>query len=380
VVREERLVPISVPTLLLALFLALVPRLAGAQDRVVKLGVIGPLTGDFAFGGQYQLAGAQLRAEELNAQGGGIRIEIVSEDDASKCDQSVAAARKLLSRDQIHALLGAWQSTCTLAIVPLTAQAEVPQYTTSVAGPITQQGSRWIFRVGIPTSGLNRATLEHAVKRQGFKKIAIFTSNEEVGKSVAATSVAVLQSLGLTPVAREEWNRGDKDFTGQLGRIRASGAEAMIFSTGFAEQSIIARQVRQLGMKLQLLGGDTIGGNPKFLELAGPDIEGLVFSVGFIAVEDDPRVGAFVKRYRERHRQVPDSWAALFYDTVGLVHAAVKATGSVDRKAIAEYTRGLRKGAAYPGVVADMHFDDKGDPQWDPLLVQIVGGKWKILR
>jgi branched-chain amino acid transport system substrate-binding protein len=367
-------------TLFLALLLGLEPCEALAQDRVIKMGVIGPLTGDFAFGGQYQLAGAQLKAEELNAQGGGVKVEILSEDDASKCDQSVAAARKLLSRDQVHVLLGAWQSTCTLAIVPLTAQAGVPQYTTSVAGPITQQGSKWIFRVGIPTSGLNRATLEHAVKQLGLKKIAVFTSNEEVGKSVAATSVAVLQSLGLTPVAKEEWNRGDKDFTGQLGRIRASGAEAMIFSTGFAEQSIIARQVRQLGMKIQLLGGDTIGGNPKFLELAGADIEGLIFSVGFIAVEDDPRVGPFVRRYRERHKQVPDSWAALFYDSVGLVHAAVKATGSVDRTKIAEYTRGLRSGAAYPGVVADMHFDDKGDPQWDPLLVQIVGGKWKILR
>jgi branched-chain amino acid transport system substrate-binding protein len=249
-----------------------------------------------------------------------------------------------------------------------------------VAGPITQQGSKWIYRVGIPTAGLNKATLEHAVKRQGFKKIAIFTSNEEVGKSVAATSTAVLQSLGLTPVAKEEWNRGDKDFTGQLGRIRASGAEAMIFATGFAEQAIIARQVKQLGMKLQLLGGDTAGGNPKFLELGGADLESLIFSVGFIAVEDDPRVGAFVRKYRERHKTVPDSWAALFYDSVGLVHAAVKATGSVDRKKIAGYTRGLRKGAAYPGVVADMHFDDKGDPQWDPLLVQVVGGKWKIIR
>jgi branched-chain amino acid transport system substrate-binding protein len=372
--------PIIAVTLSVALLLGLGPGTALAQDKVIKMGVVGPLTGDFAFGGQYQLAGAQLKAEELNAQSGGIKVEILSEDDASKCDQSVAAARKLLSRDQIHVLLGAWQSTCTLAIVPLTAQAEVPQYTTSVAGPITQQGSKWIFRVGIPTSGLNRATLEHAVKRLGLKRIAIFTSNEEVGKSVAATSATVLQSLGLTPVAKEEWNRGDKDFTGQLGRIRGSGAEAMIFSTGFAEQSIIARQVRQLGMKIQLLGGDTIGGNPKFLELAGADIEGLIFSVGFIAVEDDPRVGAFVRRYRERHKQVPDSWAALFYDSVGLVHTAVKATGSVDRKKIAEYTRDLRKGAAYPGVVADMYFDDKGDPQWDPLLVQIVGGKWKILR
>ena len=353
---------------------------SAADPTVVRIGVIGPLTGDFAFGGQYQLTGAQLKAEELNAQRGDIRIEIISEDDASKCDQSVAAARKLITRDQVHVILGAWQSTCTLAIVPITAQTGVPQFTTSVAGPITQQGSEWIFRVGIPTSVLNRYTLEHAVKTLGLKKVAIFTSNEEVGKSVAATSVAALQVMGLTPVAKEEWNRGDKDFTGQLGRIRASGAEAMILATGFTELSIVSRQVRQLGMKIQLLGGDTIGGNPKFLELAGSDIEGWIFSVAFVPIEDDQRVGSIVRRYRERFRQLPDSWAVQFYDSVGIVHAAVKAVGRADRKQIADYTRALTRGTAYPGVTANMYFDARGDPVWDPLLVQISGGKWKILR
>jgi branched-chain amino acid transport system substrate-binding protein len=352
---------------------------AGAQPKVVKIGVIGPLTGDFAFGGQYQLTGAQLKAEELNAGGGDIRIEILSEDDASKCDQSVAAARKLITRDQVHVILGAWQSTCTLAIVPITAQAGVPQFTTSVAGPITQQGSRWIFRVGIPTSVLNRYTLEYAIKKRGLKKVAVFTSNEEVGKSVAASSVAALQSMGLSPVAKEEWNRGDRDFTGQLGRIRASGADAMIIATGFTEQSIVARQARQLGMKIQLLGGDTIGGNPKFLELAGSDIEGWIFSVPFVPIEDDPRVGGFVRKYRERFRQLPDSWAVQFYDSVGIVHAAVKAAGAVDRKQIADYAHALRRGNGFPGITGEMFFDDRGDPMWAPLIVQISGGKWKIL-
>ena len=352
----------------------------GAEQKVIKIGVLGPLTGDFAFGGQYQLNGAKLKAEELNAAGGDIRIEIISEDDAGRPDQSVLVAKKLITRDKIHALLGAWQSTCTLAVVPITAKEQVPQFTTSIAGPITSQGSKWIFRVTETTSVLNWHTIEYAVQKLGLKKIAIFTSTEEVGKSVAASSTAALQKLGLTPVAKEEWNTGDKDFTGQLGRIKGSGADAMIFATGFTDCSIIARQVRQLGLNVQLLGGDTYGGNAKFLELAGPDIDGLVFSIAFVPVEDSPKLGPFVRHYKERYNQLPDTWAAEFYDAVGMIHAAVKAKGVVDRKVIGEYVRGLKKGAGYNGLLGETYFDEKGDTMWTPLIVRVVGGKWKILQ
>src|SRR5262245_47388357 len=183
-------------------------------QKIVKIGVLGPLTGDLAYGGEFQLRGAQLHAEQINAQQKDIKIEIIAEDDESKCDRSVAAARKLITRDQIHALLGAWQSTCTLAIVPITKQAEIPQFTTSVAAPITQQGSEWIFRIALQTGKLNHATIGYAVKNLGLKSIAILSSNEEVGKSFAATSAAVLKELGMEAVAKEEYTRGDKDFTG----------------------------------------------------------------------------------------------------------------------------------------------------------------------
>lgn len=352
-----------------------------AEPKVIKIGVVGPLTGDFAYGGEYQLNGAQMKAEEINAGGGDIRIEIISEDDAGKPDQSVAAAKKLMTRDKIHALLGAWQSTCTLAIVPITAREEVPQFTTSVAGPITKQGSKWIFRVNAPTSRLNHQTIEYAVQEMGLKKIAILTSNEEVGKSVAASSEATIQRLGLKPAAKEEWNRGDKDFTGQLGRIKASGAEAVIFATGFTDQAIIARQIRQLGIKIQLLGGDTIGGNPKFLELAVSDVEGMVFTVTFVPVEEDPRLGPFISRFKKRFDRLPDSWAVQFYDSVGMIHTAVKQANVVNPKVIGEYVRGLKKGAGYNGVMGDHYFDENGDTLIKAFMVQILPGKkWKILR
>jgi branched-chain amino acid transport system substrate-binding protein len=345
--------------------------------KVLRLGVLGPLTGDLAFGGQFQLKGAQLQAELLNKMQNKIKIEIIAEDDESKCDVSVSAARKLIARDKVHALLGAWQSTCTLAIVPITAAAKIPQYTTSVAGPITQQGSKWIFRVAIPTKGLNIATITYAVKKLGLKKVAILSSNEEVGKSFSASTVAVLKTHGLKPVTRQEYARGDKDFTGQLGRIKATGADAIIMATGFQEQAIIARQVKELGMKVRLLGGDTIGGNPKFVDLGGKHVEGLVFATTFIPVSSDKRLAPFMKAYIAKFNERPDPWAGEFYDAVGLIFEAVKANGYVpDSKQIGAFTRNLTSAKnSYSGILGNVYFDKTGDGAWEPIIGEIVDTK-----
>jgi branched-chain amino acid transport system substrate-binding protein len=354
-------------------------------QNVIRIGVLGPLTGDLAYAGQFQLRGAQLRAAEINAQDKDVRAEIIAEDDESKCDRSVSAARKLITRDQIHALLGAWQSTCTLAILPITRQAQIPQYTTSVATPITQQGSEWIFRVALQTAKLNRATIDYSVNRLGRKRVAILSSSEEVGKSFAATSQAVLKEMGLTAVASEEYVRGDKDFSGQLGRIRAANADALVFATGFQEQAIIARQVRELGLNVQLLGGDTIFGNPKFVELAGKDIEGGIHATVFIPSEDDPQIRKFVSSYRQRFNELPDPWAGQFYDAVDIIYAAVKANGNqADARKIGEYTRALSSPEkSHAGMLGHLFFDRTGDGSWPPRIAQIVSSNppgWKLLE
>jgi branched-chain amino acid transport system substrate-binding protein len=369
--------------LIAALLMAAGASVAQAQ-KVMRIGVLGPLTGDLAYAGQFQLRGAQLHAAEINARQKDVQIEVLAEDDESKCDRSVSAARKLISRDQIHALLGAWQSTCTLAIVPITRQAQIPQYTTSVATPITQQGSEWIFRVALQTAKLNRATLDYVVKTLGRKRVAILSSSEEVGKSFSATSQTALKEMGLEPVAKEEYARGDKDFSGQLGRIRGANPDALIFATGFQEQAIIARQVRELGLNVQLLGGDTIFGNPKFVELAGKDIEGAVLATVFIPSEDNAAIARFVQAYRERFKEAPDPWAGQFYDAVGIIYQAVKANqNEPDARKIGEYTRSLSSPEkSYDGLLGRIFFDQSGDGSWPPVIAQIASSnppRWKLL-
>ena len=186
-----------------------------------------------------------------------------------------------------------------------------------------------------------------------------------------------MKTHGLKPVTRQEYARGDKDFTGQLGRIKATGADAIIMATGFQEQAIIARQVKELGMKVRLLGGDTIGGNPKFVDLGGKHVEGLVFATTFIPVSSDKRLAPFMKAYIAKFNERPDPWAGEFYDAVGLIFEAVKANGYVpDSKQIGAFTRNLTSAKnSYSGILGNVYFDKTGDGAWDPIIGEIVDTK-----
>lgn len=358
---------------------------AGAQENVVRIGVVGPLTGDLAYGGQSQLRGAQLAAAEYNASQKNFKIEVIGEDDESKCDRAVAATRKLIARDKVVAILGNWFSTCSLAMVPITAQAKVPQYTVGIASPITQQGSEWIFRMALKTAVLNDAVIDHVVGKIGMRRIAILSSNEEVGKSLVDTTEKALKRHGLTPIAKEEFGRGDKDFSGQLGRIRALNPEGVIMGTGFQEMAIIARQFRELNVPGRLLGGDPIAGSARFLQLSGKHVEGLIFATPFIPVVDNPRIGAFVKAHQQQFSgDVPENWAAQMYDAVGMIAEAIKANGNkADPTQIRDFTKSfVSADKSYRGLIGNLYFDKFGDGSWQPIIGEVeraVPPKWKIL-
>ncbi|MCZ7643442.1 MAG: ABC transporter substrate-binding protein [Pseudorhodoplanes sp.] len=203
---------------------------AGAQENVVRIGVVGPLTGDLAYGGQSQLRGAQLAAAEYNASQKNFKIEVIGEDDESKCDRAVAATRKLIARDKVVAILGNWFSTCSLAMVPITAQAKVPQYTVGIASPITQQGSEWIFRMALKTAVLNDAVIDHVVGKIGMRRIAILSSNEE-GRQIAGRRR--LKGTATPPWGWQESGGGFKIPGVSSAASARSTREGVIMGTGF---------------------------------------------------------------------------------------------------------------------------------------------------
>ena len=127
--------------------LALASGSAVAQD--IKIGVIKPQTGPLAFDGTTDIKGAQLAAKEINAKGGvlGKKLELVIEDGQCKPAESVGAAEKLIFRDKVSALMGAFCSGATLAVMPVAQKNKIPLVTGVSSNPkLTELGNEWFFR------------------------------------------------------------------------------------------------------------------------------------------------------------------------------------------------------------------------------------------
>ena len=349
------------------------------QQQVIKIGVVGAMTGQFAAVGQSQFTGAEMRAKEINAAAGGkYKIELISQDDGSNCDQSVNATIKMVTQDNVVAVLGAVNSPCALAMVPITRRYSVPQFTFGVGTAITQQGSEWVFRTAVGAVGQTKELAEYATKKLNHQKIAVLYSDDEYGASMATGFKEALAAMKMQPAAYESYPRADQDFTGQLTKIKASGATALFATGAYTASALIAKQAAQLGLKVQHLG-DTGNATPKYAELGGDAVEGAVLVEPFTPADPDPKVQAFVKRYKEQYNRDPDGWVAEMYDTVSIIHEAVNKSGKVERKAIRDHAAGLRTGIPYTGILGTWSFAANGDAVFPLYKVQLKGGQKVIL-
>src|SRR5256885_3279104 len=155
---------------------------ASAQEPI-KIGVSQPLTGAFAASGNYVTQGAKMAEEAINASGGvlGRKIQLVIEDNKSNPTETVATAEKLISKDKVPVLMGAWSSTYTLAVMPKLMEYEVPMVVeTSSSDKITTSGNPWIFRTA-PTNGMVAEAFGKHVPNFHMKKADFLVVNNDWG-------------------------------------------------------------------------------------------------------------------------------------------------------------------------------------------------------
>ncbi len=350
----------------------------GHAQSVIKIGVVGPLSGSFAAGGQSQLDGATLRANELNAAGGPFKVQLLAEDDGANCDQSVNATVKLITQDQVAAIIGALNSPCSLAMVPLTRRYKIPQFTSSVGAAITQQGSPYVFRVAVGAAGQTAELARYTVDVLKQTKIAVAYSDDEYGASMANGFKDALSKMNIQPVDFSSFPRDDQDFTGQLTRVKSSGAATLYVVGAYTAAALYARQAKQLGMNLKLIG-DTGNATPKYIELGGDAVNGAIVMEPFTPVDPAPDVQDFVKKFRAQFGRDPDGWSGEMYDTVKIIYDAAVKAGKPDPEAIRAYAAGLTPDAPFKGLLGEWAFDKSGEVHFPLYKVEIEDGKKVIV-
>src|SRR3972149_872560 len=243
----------------LAVSLVLVAMLFAPQAafcaETIKIGISQPLTGAVGASGTYVSQGAQIGATFVNEKGGvlGKKIELVIEDNKSNPKEAVATAEKLIVRDKVPVLMGAWSSTYTLAIMPKLIEYGVPMLVeTSSSGKITTSGNPWIFRIS-PTSEMEAQAFASMAKKMGIKKADFLSTNNDFGLGAAKEFSEMLKGQGVQVGTMETMDPKATDFSAQLAKIKASGSDTLFVTTAVEQITLILKQAKEQQLKARII-------------------------------------------------------------------------------------------------------------------------------
>jgi branched-chain amino acid transport system substrate-binding protein len=349
---------------------------APADGDTILLGEVGSLTGAQATFGISTRNGIELAVDEVNALGGvkGKQLVVRVYDDQSKPDEAANAVTRLIEQDGAKVILGEVASTNSLAMAPKAQAAKVPMITPSSTNPKVTEVGDYIFRVCFidPFQGFVMAKFAREDLKAASAAILKDTrSDYSVGLStVFAEKFA---GLGGSITATEAYAQGDTDFRAQLTAIKRGKPDVVYVPGYYSDVGVIARQAKELGLRVPLLGGDGWE-SEKLFELGGSAVEGNYYSNHYSVDSPEPEVKRFLERYKARFGSVPDSLAALGYDAAMVAIEAMKRapdlSGPALRDAIAQ-TKG------YKGVAGTVTLDDKRNAV-KPAVVLKIGPNKKV--
>ena len=347
---------------LVGVAVAALPALASADT--IKIGVTEPLTGAVAASGNYVVQGAKIAESLINQDGGvlGQQIELIIEDNKSNPKEAVLTAEKLIVRDGVSVLMGAWSSTYTLAVMPKLMEYGVPMVVeTSSSGKITTSGNPWIFRIS-PTSAMEARAFGSKVDQFNIKKADFLVVNNDWGLGASQEFKAVLESKGIEVGVIETMDAKTFDISAQLAKIKASGGDTLFITSGVEQITLALKQMKDLRLTHRII---TTGGSSspaQLIEQAGEAAEGsfhlLFFAPWFPESAPNPGVAT---RFVNEWNRLGYNFAGLTegfrgYDGIVTIAAGIKAAGVVESKAIQKALWGVQ----VDGVNGDIAFIKQG--------------------
>jgi branched-chain amino acid transport system substrate-binding protein len=319
----------------------------------IKLGYIGPLTGEAASYGKDTLNGALLAINEINEAGGvnGRMIELIAEDGRCTGTDAASAAQKLVNVDKVIAIIGGQCSGETLAAAPIAESAQVVMISPISSSPDVTAAGDFIFR-DYPSDALKTKAMAGYFEKEGIKKIAAITENTDFA---VAFRDALKENIGDALVFDEMVEPGTKDFRSLMARLKDEDFDAF-FPNGQTPAAMAAmmQQLREQGLT-QLAISHDVAQDSSMFEIAPDAVEGLL-AIGVPDVDRDSEFGVkFLAEYGEAQGAL--FFAAQSYDAARLFADAMTDVGT-EGTAIRDYLYGVTD---FDGVVGKFGFDDNGD-------------------
>ena len=351
-----------------------------------KVGGVFSVTGAQSFLGDPEKKSMEMLVEAINAKGGidGHPLEAVIYDDEGDPTKAVLAANKLISKDNVIAVIGPSLTPTTLAIAPILEQAKVPLISCAAGIKITDPVKPYVFKTA-QSDVLAVAAIYKHLQKQNTKKIGIITVANAFGESGKEQLLAQASTFKFEIVQAESFDAKDSDMTAQLTKIRKAQPDAVICWGTNPGPAVVAKNMQQLGMTTPLYQSHGVA-SAKFIELAGDAAEGIILPTGKIMVanllpENDvhrPVLLQYSKDFNDRFKMPASGFGGYAFDALGILAKAMAGTNG-DRDKIRD---NIEKLTGYVGISGTFNFspkDHNGLGEDAFVMVRIQKGTWALL-
>ncbi|MBN1675818.1 MAG: ABC transporter substrate-binding protein [Kiritimatiellae bacterium] len=354
----------------------------------VKIGAIFAVTGPASFLGAPEAKTAEMLVEQINAQGGvlGRELKVIVKDSGGNPQKAVSFAKQLIEEDKVLAIIGPSTSGETLQIKPICEEEGMILISCAAAELIVKPVAKYVFKT--PQKDSQAATwIFKTMNEKGIKKIGVVSGNTGFGKAGKEQLEALAPEFNIQIVANEVYDQGATDLTDILTKLRAAGVEAVVNWSIVPAQSIIPKNMAQLGMNVPLFQSHGFG-NPKYVEQAGKAAEGILFPCGRLLVadvlpENHPQkqvLSSYKNDYEKRYQEDVSTFGGHAYDALMLAVKAIEKAATTDRAAVRDAIENM-KGFVGTGGVFNFSPQDHNGLDLDAFeMLTVRNGKMVLLK
>ena len=362
---------------------------AAEEPKTIKIGAIFSVTGPASFLGAPESKTATMLVDKINASGGvlGQKLELIIKDSSGSPEKAVSFAKQLIEEDKVLAIIGPSTSGETMQIKNLCEENRMILISCAAADAIVNPLAKYVFKT--PQKDSQAATwIYRTMKEMGITNIAVLTGNDGFGASGKKQLEELAKTEGIEIVANEVYDKQATDLTDVLTKVKSTpGVQAVVNWSIVPAQSIVAKNMKQLGMDIPLFQSHGFG-NRKYVEQAGVAAEGILFPAGRLLVVDElpasnPQkhvLATYKKDYEAAYKEDVSTFGGHAYDAILILTEALKKAGTTDRDKVRDAIENLHGLVGTAGIFNFSATDHTGLDLNAFEMLTVKDGKFTIYK
>lgn len=338
------------------------PKPIDEKPQIIKIGVIGPFTGEGATYGDAMKRGFDLAFQsEPNFQ-------LIYEDDKLDAKEGVTAINKLISSDKVQVVLGSAASSVTLAMAPIAERNKVILFSSISTTDDLQKAGEYIFR-NVPRNQVQGITAaEYLFNTLKKNKVVIFKKNDEYATNLSISFKKRFEELGGKILLDDAYQPDTRDFKSIIAKIKKLKPEAMYIPGNYQETGLFLKQAYEARLHTIFIGGDG-SYSPELINIAGNAAEGSCYTI--MAVSQNDYYKSFKEKFVAKYNKEPDIYDAYAYEAADIIIQAIKNT-SYDATKIKDYLLSHE----FESLTGTLKFDQDGEVARKYGIVKVQNGKF----